>query len=311
MLFRSAVHCLGHGESALVQSATTVFKMAGLAGLAVVCILFGKGSWSHLTAGPPVWEQSAGVLAVSLVYVMYGYTGWNGAVYLAGEIQDPPRLLPRSLLAGCLSVTALYLLMNLMYAYTLDPMQLTRMSESQVKPVAELAAKSAFGSGAARPLSVVIGLGILATVSAFILTGSRVAFVMARDGLFPPLIGRLHAGRGTPAAATVLQAAVSCAILWSGRFQAVLDYTGVGLAVIAGLVVASIFPLRRRALERPFRTPLYPVPPLLFLTATGWMVASSFLQQPVPSLLSLASIACGFPAYALFQRRRRRDSAPV
>lgn len=303
-------HCLGHRQSAWVQSATTLFKMLTLVGLAIAGLAFGKGSWEHFETGRALVEQRPAVLATALVYVMYGYTGWNGAVYLAGEIMDPPRLLPRCLLAGCLLVTAIYLLVNLAYAYAIDPWEAAAMRPNQVRPVAEVAVRKLFGPGPATAISLLLGFGLLSTLSAFILTGSRVAFVMARDGLLPEIAGALHATRGTPVPATIVQGVLAAGMLWSGPFQTLLDYTSVGLAVVAGLVVASIFPLRRRpGYKAPFRAPAYPLPPLVFLASTALMVALAFRDNPLPAGLSLLSIAAGLPVYHLFVARRTTRAA--
>lgn len=290
-------HCLGWRESSWIQAATTVFKIATLAGFAALGLTLGNGSWSHFSEGRPIAQQQPGVLAFSLVYVMYGYTGWNGAVYLAGEVKESDRTLPRAVLGGCVSVIALYVALNVTYGYALSPIMMSGLSDEAVKPVAWLAADSLFGRTTADLFAVLIGLGLLATLSAFILTGSRVAFAMALDGVYPAFALKTSASRGVPVLATLAQGALSLALLWSGTFQALLDFTGVGLTVIASFIVAAIFPIRRRGLPRGFSVPAYPLPPLFFLLGTLAMVGLSTIERPVPSLLSLASVAAGFPVY--------------
>lgn len=297
-LCAAAFHVLGHKQSSAFQIAATAVKAAVLVALAVGGLLFGRGDWSHLSAGGwPTGEQWP-ALATSLIYVGYAYAGWNAAAYVAGEVRDPGRLLPRCLIGGTATVVVLYLLVNLAYVYALDPAEMTRKSFGEVEKVAELATAALFGPEAAVLVALALGLSLLASVSAYLLTGPRVAFAMARDGAFPAFAGRLHPTRGTPAWATWTQAAAAVGLIWSGSFLDVLRYTTVGLAALMGLTVASVFPVRRRTdLARPYRLPLYPLPPLLFLALTAWTVAYAVFQESsrVPALLSLGTLLLGIP----------------
>ena len=146
----------------------------------------------------------------ALVYISYGYTGWNAASYLAGEIGDAPRRLPRAILLGTSIVTVLYLALNLVYALALPAAEIRAMAAGghaeAVDPIAQLAASRLFGSRWADRLSVGVGLILLSTLSAYLLTGPRVTFAMARAGQFPAIAGRLSPRTGTPVVATGLQA---------------------------------------------------------------------------------------------------------
>jgi APA family basic amino acid/polyamine antiporter len=304
-------HTLGHRHSSWLQTAATAVTAGVLLAVALGGLLVGRGDWGHLAAGGwptgPQWPA----LAVGLVYVGYAYAGWNGAGYLAGEIRDPARTLPRCLIGGAATVTALYLLVNVAFVYALDPAAMTAKSAEEVQPVAELAARALFGEAAARTIGAALGLCLVATVSAFVLTGPRVAFAMARDGVFPGFAARLHPVRGTPAAATLTLSAASAALVWAGSLSQLLDYTSVGLAALTGLTVASVFPLRRRAdLPRPYRLPLYPLPPLAFLVLTvatiGYALADD--KSRGPGLLSLATLLIGIPLSRLIPDRRGRPA---
>jgi APA family basic amino acid/polyamine antiporter len=301
----SVLHVLGQRESAWLQGVTTVFKLLTLLGVAVAGLCWGEGSFANFQAGRPWSEQWAGPLAVGLVNVAYAYSGWNGAAYLAGEIRNPARLLPACLIGGCLLVTALYVLINVAYGYALAPGELAGMETGAVERIAETAAGRLFGPGVGRVLSVLIGLGLLASLSAFILTGARVAFAMARDGLLPAPFARVHAQRATPALATFLQAALALIVLWSGSFDAMVTYSGAGMALLAGLVMLCVFPLRRRRLlPGAFATPFFPLPPLIYLAILAWMVVYATRDAPLPTLLSIASIALMWPVYFLLPPAR-------
>jgi APA family basic amino acid/polyamine antiporter len=305
------IHTLGHRHSSGLQAVATTVTAGVLLAVALGGILFGRGDWNHLSAGGWPSQSQWAKLAVGLVIVSYSYAGWNGAAYLAGEIRDPARTLPRCLIGGTLTVTVLYLLVNLAFVYALDPAAVTKMSEKEVEPVAGLATRALFGEDVARLVAAALGLCLVATVSAFVLTGPRVAFAMARDGVFPGFAARLHPTRRTPVAATLTLAVASAALVWAGSFLELLSYTSVGLAALTGLTVASIFPLRRRAdLPHPYRMPLYPLPPLAFIALTllsiGYALADD--KSRVPGLLSLATLLIGLPLSWLIADRGERPS---
>jgi APA family basic amino acid/polyamine antiporter len=177
-----------------------------------------------------------------------------------------------------------------------------------VAPIAELAARRLFGPAAAAPLSIAVGLTMLASLSAYVLTGPRVAYAMAQAGHFPAIAGRLSSRSQTPAVATALQVAWALVLLWTGSFESIVIYAGVGLALFSMLAVSSIYVLRRTRpdLPRPFRTPGYPIVPAIFLVATALLCAAAFIQRPWISLASVLSILAGLPVYYLLVRPRRQ-----
>ncbi|MBX6312906.1 MAG: amino acid permease [Isosphaeraceae bacterium] len=248
----------------------------------------------------------------SLVYISYAYTGWNAASYLAGEIQQPQRRLPRAILLGTALVVLLYLALNTVYALALMPADLKAIVEAPsnrqgldaVAPIAQLAAVRLFGPRIAGPLSVAVGLTLLASLSAYVLTGPRVAFAMAQAGQFPAIAGRLSARTGVPAIATALQVCWSLVLLWTGTVERILVYSSVGLALFSMLTISSVYVLRWRRpdLPRPFRTPGYPVVPAVYLVMTGLLTGAAFYQSPLVSTYSLLSILLGLPVYWFWGR---------
>lgn len=305
------IHNRGHEESGRFQIAVSSAKLGFLILIGLCGLLFGTGRWDHWHAsGWPRGGQWSS-LAVGLIYVGYAYSGWNGAAYLAAEIRDPARNLPRCLVGGCVIVMVLYLFLNLTYVYALNPTQMMQRPVEEVGKVAELAVVALFGPHAAGWLSTLIGLSLVASASAYLLAGPRVTLAMARDRVFLPWAAHLHPQRQTPIRATNLHAGLAIGLCWSGTFLQLLDYTAVGLAALTGLMVASIFPLRRRGMPWPFRMPLYPLPPLAFLLLTAWTIAEALQQsdRQLPALLSLSTIALGVPlSYAL--RRGTGNGTP-
>jgi APA family basic amino acid/polyamine antiporter len=307
------VHCLGRQTTIRAQAGMTVLKLVILTGLATAGIIAGRQGWAALADRPPLDGPLAVAMAYSLVYISYAYTGWNGAAYVAGEIDDPQRRLPRAILAGMGIVTALYLALNLTYALALPAEEIRSLVAERgldaVAPIAQLAAARLFGPRVADPLAVAIGLTLLASVSAYLLTGPRVAAAMARVGHFPAAAGRLSGG-GAPVVATALQVGWALVLLWTASFETILIYAGLGLAIFSMLTVGAVFVLRvrRPELPRPFRTPGYPLVPAVYLLGTGLLTAAVAWERPVVAAVSAATIAAGVPVAWLWGRQIERGN---
>jgi APA family basic amino acid/polyamine antiporter len=304
----AVVHCLGRRSTIRAQAGMTVAKLVILVTLAVVGVAAGQGGWANLADRPRVSPGLAVAMASSLVYISYAYTGWNAAAYVAGEVASPRRNVPRAILLGTGLVTGLYLALNLAYALALPAADVRAIAADRgldaVAPIAQLAAERLFGPRVADPLSLAIGLALLASVSAYVLTGPRVAAAMARAGQFPALASR-ESRAGAPVTATILQAGWAVVLLWTASFETILLYAGVGLAIFSMLSVAAVVVLRTRRpeLARPFRVPWYPVPPVVYLLGTGLLTAAVAWERPVVAAVSLATIAAGVPVHWAWARR--------
>ncbi|MEW6743519.1 MAG: amino acid permease [Planctomycetota bacterium] len=310
IILMTVAHLRGQAVGSGIQDISTVVKLAALLAIVVGGLALRRGDLGHFAPDLPQRGTPWSVLAISLVYIMFSYSGWNAASYIAGEVRDPHRTLPRSLLIGCGAVSVLYLLLNLVYVYALPAGELTAMTYEEVEPIAALAAARLFGTGIATPLSIAIGLGLLATLSAYVLIGPRIYYAMARDGLFPALAARLSPKTGTPNNAIVMQSAFALILLFSGTFREIVTYAGVGLSLSSFFVIAAIYVLRvaRPEMKRPFKTPGYPVVPFLFLACTAWMVVFSFLQEPLWSGISVGTILAGVPVYCVWRSATGRKT---
>lgn len=310
------IHCLGRSSTILAQGGMTALKLGILFVLAVAGVVAGWGRWENFADRPPLTPSLLVTMASSLVYISYAYTGLNAAAYLAGEVDRPQERMPRAILLGTGCVLVLYLLLNTAYAMALSAADIKAIvgqpeNVNAIAPIAQVAADRLYGHRVADPLSVAIGLTLLASVSAYILTGPRVVYAMARAGQFPKVAGRLSA-RGTPVIATVLQVTWSLVLLWTASFEWILLYSGVGLAAFSMLTVAAVYVLRRRRpeLSRPFRTPGYPVVPAVYLFGTAILTAAVIYERPIVSSISLLTIALGVPVYFLWvgSARRRQET---
>ncbi len=198
----AVIHCRGRGSTIRAQVGMTALKIGILSVLAVAGLAAGWGRWENFADRPPLSSGLIITMASSLVYISYAYTGWNAASYLAGEIDRPQEKMPRAILLGTGLVLALYLALNTSYALALSAADIraivgTPENVNAIAPIAQIAVDRLYGHRIADPLSAAIGVTLLASVSAYILTGPRVAYAMARAGQFPEAAGRLSS-RGAP-----------------------------------------------------------------------------------------------------------------
>lgn len=308
----AAIHVSGRRRTARLQGAITSLKLVVLGLLVVAGLALGWPHASNLNDAKPIDGDLAATMVFSLVYIYYAYTGWNGASYLAGEIRDAQKVLPRAILLGTAMVTILYLALNVVYGLALSAADIraivdapeNRIGLDVVAPIGEIAARRLFGESWSNPLSVAIGLMLLSTLSAYLLLGPRVIYAMARAGQFPAVAARLCPHAGTPAVATLLQVAMTLILLWTGSFESIVLYASVGLSLFSMLAMSSIFILRRKRpdLPRPFRTPGYPLTPAAYLILTSTLASAAFWQRPLVSAVALGSILLGIPFYYFWKR---------
>lgn len=287
---------VGHRQSAWTQNLTTLLKFGLFVVLVALAFLFGKGQLSNFAKGQSMANVKLADAATQLFFVMFAYSGWNAASYVAGEIKNPARVLPRSLLLGTALVVVLYLGLNLTFAYAVP---LADVESGDPKLVPQMAVENLFGPRVSGVFSVAIGLAFLATVSAFVITGPRIYYAMAKDGLFPAVAGRISSKGGIPVYAMIAQSACAIVILFVADFQNLFKYAAVGQSIFAMLFIAAVYVLRwrRPQMERPFRVPGYPVVPAIFIAVILFMSVFAFKQWPRPSMSSLGSILAGIPVY--------------
>ncbi len=300
---------IGHRQSAWTQNLTTILKLGLFVALVVMAFLFGGGRLAHIAEGQSIREVKLGTAATQLFYVMFAYSGWNAASYLAGEVKNPGRILPRSLLMGTGLVIVLYLALNLVFAYAVP---LEDVGFANAEQVPQLAVENLFGAQASSIFSVAVGLTFLATVSAFVITGPRVYYAMARDGLFPSVAGHISPRGQVPVYAMLAQSMCAIIILFVTDFQDLYKYASVGLSLFALLFIGAVYVLRWRRpdMERPFRVPGYPVVPAIFMVVILFMTVFAFIEWWKPSMYSLGSILAGVPVYYVWSliRRNRNES---
>lgn len=233
--------------------------------------------------------------AVSLVYVAFAYTGWNAAIYIVGEMEDPRRHLPRALLTGTAVVLVLYALVNYAFMHTVPFDVLAGQIE-----VGYFSASRIFGETGGAIMAVIIALILTSTVSVMIFLGPRIVQVMGEDF---PLLRKLSVrnGKGIPVNAILVQSAITLAYIYTATFQQVLLYAGFTLNLITAVTVAGVFVLRRSepGIERPYRTWGYPWTPIVFLLLSGWSLTFMLIDRPQESLAGLLTLSAGLAIYLL------------
>ncbi len=290
------VHLRGVRIGELFQSGVTAFNLTLIFAVIVAGFLISEVQPVHFTPSP---GDGALVLkpafAISLVYVMYAYTGWNAAIYIVSEIRDPARNVPRALLYGTLIVTVLYLGLNAVFLRSTSIDELTGKVE-----VGLLAGTHIFGPTGGRIVGGFICLGLVASVSAMTWVGPRVSATMGEDYAALRWLGE-KSRVGVPVNALLSQFVIVAALIVSSTFDKVLVYVQFALTLFSALAVLGLMVLRWRQpeLPRPFRVPFYPLTPLLFLAVSGWMLWHVVRDKPAESFYGLLTIAAGLLIYFL------------
>jgi len=287
----AVAHSRSHRSSGSTQSLFTLLKIVLIVGFAALALLFNEAGQEtrFLPAAGDGALLFSGAFAVSLIYVNYAYSGWNAATYISGELEHPQRSLPLVLVASTSLVCLSYLLLNYVFL-AVAPME-AMVGKVEVGYVA---ASYAFGEAGATIMGILLALLLVSTVSAMILAGPRVLHRIGEDfPVFRPL-GRVNQD-GIPSNAVLIQALVALGFLWTASFDRILVFSGATMALNTFFTVFGVFLLRWKqpTLKRPFKTWLYPLPPLIFLVITGWTLLYIVLQRPVEAMISLAIIVTG------------------
>lgn len=344
MALVASINVLGTKFGGQVQVAGTVLKVGALAAMIVLPFILGKASLSRLT---PVWPSALDGgflqgLMIAMVGILWTYDGWVNSSELAEEIEDPGRNIPWSLTWGMIGLITIYLCMTLVYHMVLPiaEIQAAATEKGSPKVVAAVFWQALLGPPGLVIISMVVMGSTLISLNGNALSGPRAYFAMARDGLFPEGLCRVHPRFQTPANAIIAQAAWSISLtvlgtvlmLWeppsdaSGLpapllegwrklnqtplYDVLFSYVIFGGTVIYTLTIASVFVLRktRPDLHRPYRTLGYPVTPLLYVAASVFLLYSMLANNFAQSIMGLGIILLGIPAYLVFSRHRRTNS---
>ncbi len=300
----SAIHYVGVRKGSKVQNLLTVLKIGALLGIVLLGVTLGRGSTDHFL---PFFELgkvgNLTVLGIAFIPVIFTYAGWNAVIYIAGEVREPEKNLPRALLWANLLIIFLYLAINGIYLYAVpvEKMQGTLR-------VAEVATAALFGYQTSAWITALIALSILGALSVVIMTGPRIYLAMARDGLFFHRLTRIHPRFHTPSNAIILQTLWSSLLIFTGAFDALLTYVSVVIVLFSALTVGALLVLRNKRPEwnRPYKIWGYPGVPALFILVYVGIALATLWERPLESLLGAGIVGLGVPAY-LFWSRSKSD----
>lgn len=297
----TAIHFRGLELGCRVQNILTILKVVLIVGLILAGFASAKGSFGHLITGESYTFDFKGwkVAGLSLMWIMFAYSGWNASAYIGSEVKNPAKNLPRSLLLGTGVVVLLYLGLNLLYVYALEPEKMYG-----VIAIGGAAAGSLFGKGFAAAISLLISFALFSSLSAFIILGPRVYYSMAKDGCFFRMASEVHPVFRSPSKSILLQAAISIVIVLSGSLDQILTYMGFSLGIFPILVVVGVFKLRARG-RSPFRMPGFPIVPIIYLVPAVLILVLSYFERPVESSIAVLTVVAGIPAYYLFRSNKK------
>ena len=297
------IHIRGLGPGRLVQNTLAVLKVSALALFVALGLAVGRGSVAHLSA--PAVSASFN-LPLAFIVVMFAYSGWNAASYVAEEIREPGRNVPIALALGTGAVVLLYLGLNVVYLYAVPIEGIANGAQSEI---AMVAADALLGPFAARLLGALAVVVLIGSLSAMTVAGPRVYFAMARDGAFFSSAARVHPRFHTPWVAIAAQAAWSSLLVLTNTKDQLAEYTGFAVLLFSAFAVSSVFILRRRYPDEPraFKAWGYPVAPAVFVIASLAITGAAVAGRPGPSLWGAAIIAAGIPLYLILRSRRSRN----
>jgi basic amino acid/polyamine antiporter, APA family len=296
----------------MLATAITALKVVLVAGIGAAAFLFSNGSWAHFAvsgAAGACEGVSAGArlgvtgFGAAVIGALWGYNGWADISFVAEEVRDPERTVPRALIGGSVLIIGLYLLVNAGYFYALEPKTVASVPEAS--SVAGVVMLRMLGAGGASLLTIGMMLSTFGALHSLSLSVARLPFAMARDGLLPRTFATISPRARVPSHAILLLGACAIGFAFSGAFDVLTDLIVFMLLLFNGLAVASVYVLRRTLPDavRPYRVWGYPVVPMLFLLATVYLMINTLLATPGRALAGVGIVALGLPLYAYYARR--------
>jgi APA family basic amino acid/polyamine antiporter len=310
LVLLTIINCLGVRAGSMTQNFFMVFKLlaiAALVGFGLTIRGAPEATISRSTSLPPTFWNSLTAFGAALIPVQFAYGGWQTSCFVAGEVRDPRKNLPRGLLFGVLGVIAVYLSVNFVCVHALGPSGL-----AQTGTPASTVMRLALGGTGARIIAIGIAVSTIGFLSQSMLTAPRVYFAMAEDGLFFSSLARLNRAR-VPAFAIALQGALAIVITLSGRYEQILNYVISVDVIFFGLTAATVFVFRKQASDKGnvFRIPGHPITTLFFIAACSGVAFSTVYRYPHDAAIGLGIMLSGIPVYLFWRRRNSRLVKPV
>jgi len=312
ILFFSMLNCFSVAFGGKLQAFMTALKMFMILGISFGIFFFSHtSSFDHFfqTTSAPLTISSLSAFGSAVVAALWAYDGWCNLTMVAGEIKDPQKNIPRSLITGMICILLIYVVANLAFFYALPFHEILSSNSSlhpESLPVATKAALTFLGSSGVGILSAAFVFSALGAMNGSILTGSRVPFAMARDGLFFKKLAVVSEKGHVPITSIIVQACVASLLAFSGTFDQLTDYVVFSSWIFYALVTSVVFIMRKRKpLEpRAYKTFGYPFLPLLFILVGVLLLINTIMTNPQSTLVGIGFILSGVPCYFFFKRRK-------
>ena len=298
----ATVNIIGAKISSNILKVLTAVKIAFLFFIVCFGFLAGRGDVANFEPffAPPA--DMFGAMAGGLVGAFFSFAGWWELTRLAGEIRDPERNVPRALTLGVIALTVIYIATSAVFLY-LVPVSGITSDETFAAQVGE----ALFGSAGGKVFAVIVIVSVLGSLVAYFMVSPRVYYAMARDGLFFSSVARVHQKLETPYRAIAIQALLGIVLIISGSFQQILSVFFFIVVFFIAMTVAGLFVLRRTEFTG-YKTPLFPIPALVFIVLTGVVLFFIGMRDPIRALVGVAVVLAGIPVYHfIFQRRGKVD----
>jgi APA family basic amino acid/polyamine antiporter len=309
------VNCAAVAVGGRIASVLATLKVSLVLGVGVGAFLLADGHWANYAlsaiggACENVPASARGGIAgfgAAMLGAMWAYNGWNEVTYVAGEVRDPSRNLPRAIIGGIGIISTLYVFANVAYFYVLSPAAVASVSpESAV--ATEVVARF-LGPVAGGLMAAALAMSVFGSLQVVALVSARIPYAMAVDGLFFKTLGRLSPNTRVPIRALWVQAAWAIVLVFSGSYDTITDYAIFAVLIFVALATASVFVFRRRTpdAERPYRTWGYPVVPILFMLVATAIVINTLVATPDRALAGVGLMLLGLPFYWYWSRQAAR-----
>lgn len=295
LLIFAIVHSIDVRGGAWIQNFAVALKVAIIAGF----VIFAFGKINPLPQNTPPGDFPWALFGVSLIWVSFSYSGWNAAIYIAGEVKNPEKNLPLSLLLGTGIVTLAYILLNAVFVFSAPIEQLAGKLE-----IGRIAAASLGGEGWANAVSAIVALVLISSVSSMVMAGPRVYAQMANDGYLPSIFRQQS---GPPRTAIAFQLIIALIMLWAETFDKLLTYIGFTLGLSTAATVLGLIKVKLK--EKELKVPGWPVVPIVFIAAVTAMTCFSILRRPQESLKGFITIGIGIIFYILSTRKKKNGAS--
>ena len=309
----TTINVLGLRRGSALVNVATWAKFAAIGGFVVLGLTLGHGSWANYRVSLPLDQpislsQVLSGFGVALIAVFWAFDGWVYITWVAGEIKNPQRVLPRAILIGILLIAAIYISVSVVYLYALPITQV-----AQEPTIAQAAASALFSSKAASLLAAVIALSCFGSASSAILCSARVSYAMACDGAFFQAMARVHPKYRTPAFGLIACSAWATVLALSGTFDQLYTYVMFMMVLSYVASVAGLFILRRKHpdAQRVYRCTGYPYTPLLYILFAGAWALNSVVTRPKETLIGIGIVFLGAPFYFFWRRQLKKQVSPL